>query len=137
MAAPCCTSSRWSTLTSNIGRVGTFGENFRFSLGHLQRFCRVEVRHETRQHHEARGTRMKIAVVGLGYWGPKLLRNLVALRGADRIVVVDRDLARVEAMCREYPAVQFAFSIEDVLDDDEVQGVIIATPVESHAKLAG
>jgi len=78
---------------------------------------------------------MNTAVVGLGYWGPKLLRNLVALHGADQVIAVDGDLARIEALCREYPALSFAVSLEQALDRFDVGAVVVATPVESHAPL--
>lgn len=79
---------------------------------------------------------MKIAVVGLGYWGPNLLRNLVALVGADSVVMVEQSLDRIAAMAAQYPSVGWSTSLDDTLNDDEVEAVIIATPVSTHARLA-
>ncbi len=79
---------------------------------------------------------MKIAIVGLGYWGPNLLRNLVALVGAESVVMVEQSLDRIAAMAGLYPSVDWSTSLEDVLDDDEVEAVIVATPVSTHADLA-
>ncbi len=79
---------------------------------------------------------MKIAIVGLGYWGPNLLRNLVALVGAESVVMVEQSLDRIAAMAGLYPSVDWSTSLDDVLDDDEVEAVIVATPVSTHAHLA-
>ena len=79
---------------------------------------------------------MKVAVVGLGYWGPNIVRNLVTLIGAHRVVVADPRAERVEAIRRQYPSVTAKSSLDDVLDDDEVAAVAIATPVSTHAPLA-
>lgn len=78
---------------------------------------------------------MKVALVGLGYWGPNLLRNLVALVGPDSVVVVDNSLDRIAAVLPQYPSVAYCLSLEQALDDDEVGAVIVATPVSSHARL--
>ena len=45
----------------------------------------------------ARGA--KVALVGLGYWGPNLLRSLVAMAGSEHVVVVDRAVDRVATAC--------------------------------------
>ena len=78
---------------------------------------------------------MKVAIVGLGYWGPNLLRNLVALIGPDSVVVVDHSLDRIAAVIPQYPAVTYRLSLEQALEDEDVGAVIVATPVSSHARL--
>jgi predicted dehydrogenase len=78
----------------------------------------------------------KVALVGLGYWGEKLLRNLAALVDQESIVAVDILPDRKLVLGPAYPAVTFTHSLEAALEDDEVGGVIIATPVVTHATLA-
>ena len=78
----------------------------------------------------------KVALVGLGYWGEKLLRNLAVLVDQESIVAVDVLSERQRVLGPAYPAVTFAGSIEAALEDDRVRGVIIATPVVTHADLA-
>lgn len=81
-------------------------------------------------------TAQKIALVGAGYWGPKLLRNLVGLVGGERVVVVDRSLPRIEAMAIEYPTIGAHLTLEAALENEPVEAVIVATPVGTHADLA-
>ena len=79
---------------------------------------------------------MKTAIVGLGYWGPNLLRNLVALQGPNSVVAVEKSLDRVAAVATQYPSITCSASLDRVLEDDEVEAVILATPVGTHAELA-
>jgi len=79
---------------------------------------------------------MKVALVGTGYWGSKLLRNLVALMGGDNVVAVDSHLDRLAEVCAVYPTVRACRSLDEALADADVAAVVIATPVESHARLA-
>ncbi len=78
----------------------------------------------------------RIAVVGLGYWGPNLLRNLVATVGGDQVVAVDTSVDRLAKACALYPAIGAARSLDDALDEQEIGGVIVATPVSTHYRLA-
>src|SRR4051812_35844851 len=78
---------------------------------------------------------MRVAVVGLGYWGPKLIRNLVGIVGAEQVVAVDEQPHRRVAL-DEFPGVEYKTSLKEALADDDLEAVVGATPVESHAKLA-
>lgn len=79
---------------------------------------------------------MSIALVGLGYWGPKLLRNLVALAGPDAVVAVDFSVPRVAAAQAQFPSVRFELDLERAIARGDIEGVVIATPVATHAKVA-
>jgi predicted dehydrogenase len=79
---------------------------------------------------------VKIAMIGLGYWGQKVLRNLVAAVGVDRVVAVDNSLDRLSDTAKHYPGIGLSMDLDDALANPEVGGVIIATPVETHAAMA-
>src|SRR5688572_6218135 len=79
---------------------------------------------------------MKIALVGTGYWGSKLLRNLVALLGPDDVVAVDSSVDRLAVACGSYPSVRACRSLDQALEDPAVEAVVIATPVGTHTRLA-
>ena len=78
---------------------------------------------------------MKIAQIGCGYWGPNLLRNLVANPECEVKTVVEISGARQSYVRNLYPAVKITNEIKDVLYDDEIDAVVIATPAESHYSL--
>ena len=79
---------------------------------------------------------MRVAVVGLGYWGPNLVRNLHEVDGADAVVVCDARSSAVDTIRRRFPALRGTTRFEDVLADPEVEAVAIATPVSTHFQLA-
>jgi predicted dehydrogenase len=75
-----------------------------------------------------------IAVVGLGYWGPNLARNFSELGVLSRLCDLDDDHRTTFAS--RYPSVAVNDSFEEVLADEDVRGVVIATPVPTHFALA-
>jgi predicted dehydrogenase len=77
-----------------------------------------------------------IAVVGLGYWGPNLIRNLHEIQEAHVVAACDKRIEALERIGRRYPAVQLIQSFDDVLADPEVEAVVLATPVSTHHPLA-
>jgi predicted dehydrogenase len=79
---------------------------------------------------------VRAAVVGLGYWGPNLVRNLVDLPEAELVWICDVRPDRLEAIGRRYPAVRTTDSYDEVLADDSVEAVLVATPVSTHHALA-
>jgi predicted dehydrogenase len=79
---------------------------------------------------------IRVAVVGLGYWGPNLVRNLHEVSEAEVVAVCDLRTEALEAIGRRYPAVRRTERYEEVLADPAVDAVAIATPVSSHHPLA-
>ena len=77
-----------------------------------------------------------VAVVGLGYWGPNLARNFDALPDADLRWVVDSSEDQRKRLHGRFPGARQTGSLDEVLADAEVQAVVIATPVPTHADLA-
>jgi predicted dehydrogenase len=79
---------------------------------------------------------VRVAVVGLGYWGPNLVRNLHEIDNGEVVVVCDKREDRLDTIARRFPAVRTTTDYERVLDDPEIDAVAIATPVSSHFPLA-
>lgn len=77
-----------------------------------------------------------VAVVGLGYWGPNLLRVLSDNPNVEVRWICDLDRERLTKFRRRYPATRVTTRLERVLADREVEAVIIATPVYTHYELA-
>jgi predicted dehydrogenase len=80
-------------------------------------------------------TPVRFAVVGLGYWGPNLVRNLVGLAEADMAVVCDQRAEAMESVIARYPTIRGESDYERVLAS-EVDVVAIATPIGTHFDLA-
>lgn len=77
-----------------------------------------------------------IGVVGLGYWGPNLARAFANLPGARLKWLCDRDPeARARAFAH-HPDAQFTDAYDDLLNDDDLDAVVVATPPITHAELA-
>ncbi len=79
---------------------------------------------------------LRIAVAGLGYWGPNLARNFSAVRGADLAWCCDAAEANRERFAPLFPGARFTGDLDEVLADDTVDAVVLATPVPTHAALA-
>ncbi|MBV8529248.1 MAG: Gfo/Idh/MocA family oxidoreductase [Candidatus Dormibacteraeota bacterium] len=92
----------------------------------------AELRGHARPRHRPGG----VAVVGLGYWGPKLLRNLTALMGDEDVIAIDSDAARLMGARKQYPWVRSYTSLEAALEGETIGAVVIATPAKTHAALA-
>jgi predicted dehydrogenase len=75
----------------------------------------------------------RVGVAGLGHWGPNLARNFAEL--AELTWLCDSDPSRREVADR-YPQARFTSSFDEMLDDDALDAVVIATPVPTHFELA-
>jgi predicted dehydrogenase len=79
---------------------------------------------------------VRVGVVGLGYWGPNLARNLEAVPGCELRWLCDPDEQAREKLAASFPRAQTTGELEDLLSDDKLDAVVLATPVLSHAELA-
>jgi predicted dehydrogenase len=75
---------------------------------------------------------VNVALVGLGYWGPNLARNLAILDGGVLHTMCDARSERLQRLQRQYPDTRTTEDFESVLADDDVHAVVLATPVASH-----
>jgi predicted dehydrogenase len=79
---------------------------------------------------------VSFGVIGLGYWGPNLVRNLHEIEAGEALAVCDAREERLEAIGRRYPALRRTTSYDELLLDDELDAIVIATPVSTHFDLA-
>jgi predicted dehydrogenase len=77
---------------------------------------------------------INIGLAGLGYWGPNLARNFDDLANLTWLCDVSPDL--LDRYGARYPDARTTDRFDDVLEDDSVQAVVIATPVPTHYELA-
>ncbi len=79
---------------------------------------------------------IRIAVIGFGYWGPNIVRNLSLVTNASVSWVCDINPKTLASVSRIYPTIRTTNHIEDVLSDTKTHAVIIVTPPSSHFALA-
>jgi predicted dehydrogenase len=79
---------------------------------------------------------VRVGVVGLGYWGPLLVRNLVEAPFAELAWVCDSRGEAREAIARRYPSVPAAADVDELLRDPALEALIVATPIGTHYELA-
>jgi predicted dehydrogenase len=77
-----------------------------------------------------------MAVIGAGYWGPNIVRNALAFTGTELKWVCDRDVGRARHVVGGQTTIRVTADVDDVLADESVEAVAIATPPETHAELA-
>jgi predicted dehydrogenase len=79
---------------------------------------------------------LRLGAVGLGYWGPNLARNLDDLDGAELAWICDRDEERLQRFGGRFPDARKTSRFGDLLEDEALDAVAIATPVVTHFELA-
>ncbi len=79
---------------------------------------------------------LTVGVVGLGYWGPNLARNFAAIPGCAVTWLCDADEAARDRIARTLPAATATADLDDLLGDSELDAIVLATPVPTHAELA-
>lgn len=80
--------------------------------------------------------RVGVAVLGAGGWGKNHVRNFATLPGAELRVVCDASEGTRDALRAEYPGLRVVGTLDEVLDDEQVRGVVVATPAPTHHALA-
>ena len=78
---------------------------------------------------------MNVAVVGYGYWGPNLVRNLWKNSNFKVTYVVDQQKSRLKIVKHDYPSISITTNFHDVLKNPSIDCVVIATPVHTHYQL--
>jgi UDP-2-acetamido-3-amino-2,3-dideoxy-glucuronate N-acetyltransferase len=75
----------------------------------------------------------KLAVVGIGYWGKNLVRNFASLGSLS--VLCDLDEKNLNENKKTFPRLKTTTSLPDILSDEGIDAVVIATPAEMHYQM--
>lgn len=78
---------------------------------------------------------INIAVVGSGYWGPNLIRNIAGLPNAALHTVCDLNPKALETNAKRYPGIKTTPDYASVLADPDVHGIVLATPAHLHGAM--
>jgi predicted dehydrogenase len=79
---------------------------------------------------------VKVAVVGVGYWGPNFVRILDEMPDSNLVAVCDLDKKKYEKLALQYPHVLFTDNLDGLLEGDRVDAVVVATGSDSHFAVA-
>jgi predicted dehydrogenase len=79
---------------------------------------------------------VRVGVIGYGYWGPNIVRNLNALDRCDLVSICDANPKALTRAQKTYPALQLTTDVADILRSPDIDAVAIVTPVWSHFELA-
>src|SRR5918999_929314 len=79
---------------------------------------------------------IRIGVAGLGYWGPNLARNFATIDGCELAWCCDASAPARERWAPAFPSARFTGELDDLLADERLDAVVLATPVPTHGALA-
>lgn len=79
---------------------------------------------------------IKIGVIGYGYWGPNIVRNLHNVGGAQVVSICDKNEKSLQRARQSYPNLHCTTETSEVLNSSEIDAVAIITPVWTHFELA-
>ena len=79
---------------------------------------------------------IKTAVLGYGYWGPNLVRNLKKLSGVSIESIVDLDEKKRKRVGEDFPSIQVSSNSDDIINDPNIDAIVVATPPSTHFDLA-
>ena len=80
--------------------------------------------------------KLRVAIVGCGYWGQNLIRNFAELDEIELAAVSDFDLNALARIKRRHPTVGLRHSFQEVISDPRIDAVVLATPVSTHYPFA-
>jgi predicted dehydrogenase len=78
---------------------------------------------------------MHVAVIGFGYWGPNLVRNLLENRKVTAVTICDSSPDQLARAAQRFPHVRAVEDVNEIWNDTSVEAVLIATPVSTHYAL--
>ena len=77
-----------------------------------------------------------MGVIGAGYWGPNIVRNLYDAPGAEAVAVADLSQERLDAISKRFPSLRVTTDYREVIGDPTIDAICIVTPVGTHRKFA-
>jgi len=80
--------------------------------------------------------KVKIGVIGYGYWGPNIVRNFSNVPNAEVVAVCDLNLKSLQKVCRTYPSIKVTTDASDIINSPEIDAVAVITPISHHYPLA-
>jgi len=79
---------------------------------------------------------VNIGVIGCGYWGPNLIRNMSKVTDCRVVAVADQRIERLEAVKSLNPGMRLTMSARELVESESIDGIVIATPISTHFEIA-
>jgi predicted dehydrogenase len=79
---------------------------------------------------------VRVAVIGYGYWGPNIVRNLHGLESAQVVAVCDKNPSALRRVGRTHPGLEVTTDLSAVLRSPDIDAIAVVTPVWTHYELA-
>jgi len=79
---------------------------------------------------------VRVGVIGYGYWGPNVVRNLQGLENCQVVAICDQDRAGLERASKLYPSVDMKLDSSELLSSSGIDAIAVVTPVWTHFELA-
>ncbi len=79
---------------------------------------------------------IRVGVIGYGYWGPNIVRNLNGLESARAEMVCDTSPAALARARKAHPGIQTVSDPDEILRSPEIDAVAVITPIWTHYELA-
>ena len=79
--------------------------------------------------------KLKVAIVGMGYWAPVLLRSLLELN-VTVDAIAETNLSRINYIKKNQKKIKIFKNYKEMISETNAEAVIIATPAETHFKIA-
>src|SRR5262249_34622003 len=79
---------------------------------------------------------VRMGVIGYGYWGPNIVRNLHSLENCQLVAVCDKSPAALKRAQKVYPALKLTTDFNEILTAPDIDAVAVVTPVWTHFELA-
>lgn len=80
--------------------------------------------------------KVNLAIVGLGYWGPNLVRNFSEVENCKVVAACDLDQKKLKPIVKKYPTIEITTRYEELVSSPDVDAIALATPVITHYELA-
>lgn len=79
---------------------------------------------------------MQAAIIGIGYWGPNLVRNFLGNSHITKVHAYDLNESRLSMIKKRFPEINIVENYEDIFTSKEIEIVVVATPVDKHFEIA-
>src|SRR5947209_20074986 len=86
--------------------------------------------------HQSPSNLVRVGVIGYGYWGPNVVRNLYSLENCQLVTICDKNSDSLRRASRVYPGVELTIDYSEILTSTQIDAIAVVTPVWTHFEMA-